>query len=64
MNNSFSFNADLTSKYKSPSQKIRILSEDWVSREGYCLACEKQIIKTKNNSRVLDFYCPYCLENF
>ena len=58
------FNVSLVSGYKSLSQKIRILSEDWVSREGYCPSCGKEILRSRNNSPVLDFYCPYCLENF
>ncbi len=58
------YNPDLVQNYKSLSQRIRILSEDWVSREGYCPACGKKLIRTGNNSPVFDFYCSVCLENF
>ena len=58
------FNLSLVDGYKSPSQKIRILSEDWVSREGYCPSCGRSIVRMQNNRPVLDFYCTYCLENF
>ncbi len=62
-NNCF-FNAILAAHYKSLSQKIRVLSEDWVSQEGYCPSCGNDIVRSQNNNPVLDFYCPYCLENF
>lgn len=58
------FNLSLVDGYKSFSQRIRILSEDWVSREGYCPSCGKSLVKAQDNSPVLDFYCPFCLENF
>ena len=58
------FNISLVDGYKSFSQKIRILSEDWVSREGYCPSCGESLTKAQNNTPVLDFYCPFCSENF
>ncbi len=64
MSNLNLFNNKLASKYKSPSQKVRVLSEDWVTREGFCLSCGKNIIRSANNSPVLDFHCPFCLENY
>ncbi len=33
------FNQGLAQGYKSPSQIIRVLSEDWVSHNGYCPSC-------------------------
>lgn len=62
--NTLSFNVKLASGYKSFSQKIRILSEDWVSREGYCPSCGQAITRAVNNRPVLDFSCTGCSENF
>lgn len=58
------FNLNLVNNYKSYPQRIRILSEDWLSREGYCPACGRSLTKAQNNSPVFDFYCPFCLENY
>lgn len=59
------FEAPLALSYRSPLQKIRVLSEGWVSREVYCPACGKtNLEKYSNNSRVADFFCDRCHENF
>lgn len=58
------FNIDLASGYSSSSQKIRVLSEDWVSRQGFCPSCGNRLAQAPNNSPVFDFYCPACSENF
>ena len=52
------------SKYKSPSQKIRVLTESWVSSQIYCPSCGYIINKYANNKPVADFYCQYCHEDF
>ena len=52
-------------KYKSFSQKIRILTEGWVGDQIYCPNCGSiKIDKYKNNKPVADFYCKKCLEDF
>jgi len=59
------FNLSLAKDYKSPSQKIRILSEDWVESSIYCPNCGSiKIVRCANNNPVLDFYCKSCLENY
>lgn len=52
--------AEIAAHYSSPSQKIRVLTEQWVASNAYCPACGSIIEKTPNNSRVLDFICASC----
>lgn len=59
------FDSKLAEKYKSPSQKIRILTEGWVSKEGYCPNCGNTYLKQySNNKPVADFFCENCNEDF
>lgn len=50
--------------YTSNSQKIRAISEKWVASEGFCPVCSGQLESSKNNSRVLDFLCRNCPEEY
>jgi type II restriction enzyme len=50
--------------YSSNSQKIRVLSETWTSKNIYCPACGTRVKKFENNRPVADFYCPKCTEEF
>lgn len=60
-----SFNRQLASTYKSPSQIIRVLSEDWVAKQSYCPNCSAQpLAEFDNNKPVADFYCNNCSEQF
>jgi len=56
--------ADIALNYKSPSQKIRIISESWVDSQIYCPSCGNIIKKYENNKPVADFYCLECKEQF
>lgn len=59
------FDDTLGSSYSSPSQRIRVISEDWVSGNVVCPICgEVDLKKFKNNSPVADFYCSRCSEQF
>lgn len=58
------FNTDLTAGYRSPRQIIRRLSEDWLARNGYCPNCGSAISPFDNNTKVGDFFCPNCNEQF
>lgn len=59
------FNQQLASAYKSPSQIIRVLSEDWVAKQSYCPNCSAQpLAEFGNNTPVADFYCANCSEQF
>ncbi len=59
------FNQQLASAYKSPSQIIRVLSEDWVAKQSYCPNCSSQpLTEFANNEPVADFHCTNCREQF
>lgn len=60
-----SFNKNLAVGYKSNSQIIRCLSEDWVLRNSYCPSCGAlPLNEFENNRPVADFYCKKCSEEF
>ena len=56
--------AGLASRYKSPSQKARVLTEAWVASNIYCPACGINIKKYESNRPVADFYCTKCIEEY
>ena len=59
------FQADLAATYVGTTQKIRVLSEHWVSTEVYCPGCGfAKMTRQKNNSPVADFICSNCHENY
>ena len=59
-----SFNPSLAQAYQSPSQKIRVLSENWVFHQIYCPSCGSEITRAKSGSPVFDFICKDCREEF
>lgn len=61
----FTFDESLVVGYKSNSQKIRIMSENWVAKNIYCPVCGNlKINKMGNNMPVADFQCDCCEEVF
>ena len=51
----------LTAGYSSASQRARLMSEDWVARNGYCLACDSDRLRqTSTNTQARDFECIIC----
>ena len=59
------FNQNLAADYKSPSQIIRILSEDWVANQSYCPNCNAEPLAAFTNGQpVADFYCANCDEQY
>jgi len=55
------FDTSIISGYKSSSQKIRVMSEDWVWKNIYCINCWATKIDTQpNNNKAGDFICPNC----
>nr|WP_313973303.1 DpnI domain-containing protein [uncultured Psychrobacter sp.] len=59
------FNQSLAKNYKSPSQIIRVLSEDWVAKQSYCPSCNAEpLLEFANNQPVADFYCAHCSEEY
>lgn len=60
-----SFTQALADKYSSSSQKIRVLTEDWVGRTIFCPNCgRKDVSEFENNRPVADFYCQDCKEEY
>lgn len=59
------FNQNLAKNYQSPSQIIRVLSEDWVVNQSYCPNCSAQpLTDYANNKPVADCYCSSCDEQY
>jgi type II restriction enzyme len=59
------FDKKLADDYKSPSQKIRVLTEHWVDKQVYCPNCGHfDIDKYGNNKPVADFFCSNCKEDY
>lgn len=51
--------------YKSSSQKARVITEDWVTRNLYCPICGEPIINHYEANRpVADFFCDKCKSDF
>ena len=52
-----------SSRYRSPSQIIRVISELWMTNEMYCPSCgNASLYHLPNNSKVADFKCESCGE--
>lgn len=59
------FNTKLADTYTSASQKVRVLTEDWVDSSVYCPNCGHfEIENYPNNKPVADFYCTNCKEDY
>lgn len=59
------FNQSLAANYKSEPSRIRVLSEDWVAKHGYCPSCNAEpLVEFANNQPVADFYCSNCDEEY
>ena len=59
------FNQSLARNYNFQTQKIRVLSEAWVKKNGYCPNCSTQpLFEFANNKPVADFYCSNCDEQY
>lgn len=52
------------SNYKSKSQIIRNITENWVEDNIFCPICGLKILKYKNNNPCSDFYCKNCFEDY
>jgi len=57
-------NQSVGSNYTSNSQKIREISESWAASEVFCPACGGNLERSRNNSRVLDFLCQNCPDEY
>ena len=55
---------NIAKDYRSSSQKIRVITEDWTGKNAYCSYCGKPICHYENNRPVADFYCSNDHEEF
>lgn len=62
MNTAFNFR--IAEPYTSVSQKVRVLTEDWVLHQVYCPNCGQRVQEYQNNKPVADFYCTSCSEDY
>ncbi len=52
-------------KYVNNSQKVRVITEKWVSDNMFCPRCgHTEIMHFENNRPVADFYCPVCKSQY
>lgn len=59
------FDLEIAEQYHSNSQKIRVMSEKWVTENMYCPYCGNlRLSKISNNRPVADFICKRCNEIF
>jgi type II restriction enzyme len=55
----------LADTYRGPTQRVKVLSEQWVATWVYCPNCGSPCInRYKNNAPVADFFCPECQEDY
>lgn len=59
------FDLSLIEKYTSNSQISRVLTENWVKNNSFCLNCSNSNLNQfNNNSPVADFYCVNCSQEY
>ena len=59
------FDETLAANYKSASQKVRVMSERWLTQNLFCPCCgNTHIDKMRNNLPVADVHCENCGEVF
>ena len=55
----------VATKYKSSAQIARVISEAWLARNGYCLACDAEYLSPSiANTKCTDFSCQMCGQNY
>jgi type II restriction enzyme len=51
--------------YTSLSQRARVISEGWMEANGFCLACNSEVlVRTVPNTHCTDFSCPACAHRY
>ena len=59
------FNTKLADSYSNNSQIARVLTENWVKTNSYCLNCgDLKLEEFTNNKPVADFYCKQCKSEY
>jgi type II restriction enzyme len=57
--------SSLIANYTSNAQKARVISEAWISQNGYCLLCDSEkLVQTAANTKTKDFVCPACAHGY
>jgi type II restriction enzyme len=52
---------NIASKYRSPLQRARVISEHWFGENAYCLACNSDhLARAVANTKATDFSCGTC----
>jgi type II restriction enzyme len=54
----------LAEAYRSPAQRVRVMSEHWAGKNAFCPACLRPIEATPGNTPARDFYCGTCAHAF
>jgi type II restriction enzyme len=58
-------NTGLGLGYTNRTQQVRMISENWVTRHGYCLRCDSdKLTPTPANTRTRDFFCEACRHGY
>lgn len=58
-------NTGLGLGYTNRTQQVRMISEDWITRHGYCLRCDSdKLTPTPANTRTRDFFCEACFHGY
>jgi hypothetical protein len=56
---------DIGSRYKSPAQRARVITEFWAERNLYCIHCDSDSVnRSRPNTQAVDFVCPACHSPF
>lgn len=63
-NMSVQMNLVLAQGYSSKSQIARVVTEDWLLRNGFCPSCSNDLSGVENNAQVHDFSCLTCSDQF
>jgi len=59
------YNQALFEKYKSNSQRARVLTENWFNHQMYCPCClNNNVTSYPNNKKVYDFLCEKCSADY
>lgn len=57
-------NLALAENYNSKSQIARVITEDWLLKNGFCPSCGNELSDVENNAQVHDFSCLFCTDQF
>lgn len=59
------FDTELGKQQNKATHKIRVMSEAWLEKNGYCPCCgSKPMKRFANNKPVADLFCPNCHEQY